>query len=223
VRVPAVTPQPTDPAVSQDASAQGATPRADASLPDLAAVLERAKGGDDEAWRVIVRHYAPRVFALVYSRCRDRTQAEDITQGVMASVAVHVCKGAYTEQGKFEPWLFRVAMNRARDLARSKARSARLFGARSGSEHLEQVADQRPPAQDGTSAPGVKALRDALQLLTAQDREVIELRHHAGLTFQAMAEVLEEPLGTLLARHHRALHKLRTLLANHAIANENNR
>jgi len=41
---------------------------------------------------------------------------------------------------------------------------------------------------------------------------VIELRHHGGLSFQQMADLLEEPLGTLLARHHRALRKLRELL-----------
>ena len=37
------------------------------------------------------------------------------------------------------------------------------------------------------------------------DREVIELRHHGGLSFKQIAELLDEPLGTLLARHHRAL------------------
>jgi RNA polymerase sigma-70 factor (ECF subfamily) len=45
--------------------------------------------------------------------------------------------------------------------------------------------------------------------LTDTDRDVIELRHHGGLSFKQIAELLDEPLGTLLARHHRALRKLR--------------
>jgi RNA polymerase sigma-70 factor (ECF subfamily) len=49
------------------------------------------------------------------------------------------------------------------------------------------------------------------------DREVVELRHHAGLTFAQMADMLSEPLGTLLARHHRALKKLKSILAGQGV------
>ena len=48
--------------------------------------------------------------------------------------------------------------------------------------------------------------------LSETDREVIDLRHIAGMSFKQMSEHLGEPLGTLLARHHRALAKLRALL-----------
>ncbi len=49
--------------------------------------------------------------------------------------------------------------------------------------------------------------------LSEADREIVELRHHAGLSFKQMADLLSEPIGTLLARHHRALKKLKDLLA----------
>ena len=48
--------------------------------------------------------------------------------------------------------------------------------------------------------------------LSEADRQVIDLRHIGGMSFKQMAEELQEPLGTLLARHHRALQKLRTLM-----------
>ena len=51
-----------------------------------------------------------------------------------------------------------------------------------------------------------------MEHLSPADREVIELRHHAQMGFKQMSEVLDEPLGTLLARHHRALRKLREIL-----------
>jgi RNA polymerase sigma-70 factor (ECF subfamily) len=50
-------------------------------------------------------------------------------------------------------------------------------------------------------------------MLSESDREVVELRHHAGMSFKSMAELLEEPIGTLLARHHRALKKLKDLMS----------
>jgi len=55
-------------------------------------------------------------------------------------------------------------------------------------------------------------LRQALAQLTDGDREIIEMRHTAGMSFRALSDYFEEPLGTLLARHHRALKKLKSLL-----------
>jgi RNA polymerase sigma factor (sigma-70 family) len=56
-------------------------------------------------------------------------------------------------------------------------------------------------------------LRMALDRLSEGDREIIELRHTGGLSFRELSDFYEEPIGTLLARHHRALRKLRALLA----------
>jgi DNA-directed RNA polymerase specialized sigma24 family protein len=48
--------------------------------------------------------------------------------------------------------------------------------------------------------------------LGAGDREILDLRHIGGLSFKALSDYFEEPIGTLLARHHRALRKLRAIL-----------
>jgi len=55
-------------------------------------------------------------------------------------------------------------------------------------------------------------LRGALSQLSEADREIIELRHHANLSFRTIADLLSTPMGTLLARHHRALKKLKAML-----------
>jgi DNA-directed RNA polymerase specialized sigma24 family protein len=51
-----------------------------------------------------------------------------------------------------------------------------------------------------------------MEQLSHADREVIELRHHGQMSFQQLAEMLDEPMGTLLARHHRALKKLKEIM-----------
>jgi RNA polymerase sigma-70 factor (ECF subfamily) len=72
----------------------------------------------------------------------------------------------------------------------------------------------RPAPGGGGVEPAVRtALVDAIASLGESDREVITLRHVGGMSFQQMADTLGEPLGTLLARHHRALRKLRDFLA----------
>ncbi len=178
---------------------------------DLAPLLAAASSGDEAAWRSVIDLYARRVFALCKSRCGRADLAEEITQSVFATVAAKLTSGAYDEQGKFESWLFRVAMNRVRDEMRRIKRHADPtdpaafggVGARSDTE------------SDGAmlGAERLDALRSAMSGLSDADREVVELRHHAGLSFKQIAELLSEPMGTLLARHHRALKKLRVALA----------
>lgn len=188
----------------------------DAAHDDQAAVqaarvtdlLERAAAGNQSAWRDLVGLYAPRVFAMAQSRCRNAHIAEDITQGVFATLCAKLGTGEYREQGKFEAWIFRVTMNRVRDLARKATRTTRIFGNRiEVDDNLDAMSQTQNQFNDK-----LQHLRDALAQLPDNDREVIELRHHGGLSFKQIADLLGEPLGTLLARHHRALQKLREIL-----------
>ena len=68
------------------------------------------------------------------------------------------------------------------------------------------------PSEAGIEPAEQAALQKALSELSEADRQVIDLRHVGGMSFRQIGELLEEPVGTLLARHHRALKKLRALL-----------
>ncbi|MBL8763710.1 MAG: sigma-70 family RNA polymerase sigma factor [Phycisphaerae bacterium] len=181
----------------------GKEPQSEAELP---AVLAAAAKGDERAWRTLVDLYSRRVFALAKSRVRRADVAEEVTQSVFATLACKLSDGSYTEQGRFEAWLFRVAMNRIRDEIRKARRSLEV------SENGLHAQTVSTTSEGGSIAPELRGLRDALARLSAADREVVELRHHAGMSFNQIAELLAEPLGTLLARHHRALRKLKELL-----------
>lgn len=174
--------------------------------PDLTPVLLAASQGDEKAWRRIVDLYARRVFALAQSRLRNPEVAEEITQSVFATLAAKLVGGGYTEQGKFEPWLFRIATNRIRDEQRRNRRHPVSHDA----EAVERTA-ARPTDSDRESEQ-IDKLRAAMHQLADADREIIELRHHGQMSFAQLAEMLGEPIGTLLARHHRALAKLKALM-----------
>lgn len=187
------------------AKGQDRTPDSDSDA--LAGLLAAAAAGQEWAWRAIVDRFGKRVFALAKSRCRRADLAEEITQSVFASVAAKVGQGLYTEKGRFESWLFRVTMNRVRD----EVRRAKRHGTCEQGDGLAIVEDPRSGRDRGETVPGegLAKLRGAMDLLAESDRDVIELRHHGGLSFRQMADLLDEPVGTLLARHHRALRKLR--------------
>jgi RNA polymerase sigma-70 factor (ECF subfamily) len=131
---------------------------------------------------------------------------------VFVTVAAKLGSGEYAEQGRFESWLFRVAMNRIRDEVRRSRRHAEPTDPEAFAEVSETGLPGAMVATAGASGDSIQTLRAAMDRLTDADREVVELRHHAGLSFKQMADLLNEPLGTLLARHHRALRKLKELI-----------
>lgn len=172
----------------------------------VAALLELAAGGEADAWRELLGWYARRVFALAHSRLRNKDLAEEVAQSVFATVAIKLGRGEYTEQGRFEAWLMRVAMNRVRDEMRRLKRQAPTSDPASLAESARAAEDEHSRDEERLR---LRNLRTALDELTESDREIIELRHHGGMSFKQMADLLNEPLGTLLARHHRALRKLK--------------
>ena len=186
--------------------------RAEAS--ERAGVLvERIRSGDEGAWPELIALYSPRVFAMCRSRLSSPELAEELTQSVFATLASKLTgeNAAYIEEGKFEPWLFRITMNRVRDEARRAKRQAKPTDP---SLMPEAGASDEAQTEGQAQTEALRQLRAAVATLPDQDRSIIELRHFSSMSFQAIAELLEVPLGTALARHHRALKKLRTALGN---------
>jgi RNA polymerase sigma-70 factor (ECF subfamily) len=201
-----------DSAMGAGASAPGFI--TDGAVQNLSALLRCAAEGDEEAWRRLIGIYGQRVFALVRSRVRRTDLAEEVTQSVFVTVASKLKSGGYTEQGRFEPWLFRVAINRTRDELRRQRRHAEPTDPDVLAESTRDPSGDTPGtfAQRTQTESDLSALRRAMESLSESDREIIELRHHAGLAFAQIVELTGEPLGTLLARHHRALKKIRQSL-----------
>jgi RNA polymerase sigma-70 factor (ECF subfamily) len=193
-------------------------------------LLARAASGDGGAWTVLVGRYAKRVFGLLVRQCGDRDLAEEITQATFVQLVSHI--GGYQERGRFEPWLFRIAMNRLRDEMRRRGRQARTMdmtgahgdGPEAGDTvwHMVQErvtaaasgegSDAEDPFERVSRAEQVQRLQAAIAAMSEADRTILELRHTAGLSFAEIAESLEQPLGTVLARGHRALLKLKKLM-----------
>ncbi len=182
-------------------------------------VLARAADGEEEAWRTLVDRYASKVFAVVLRQCRDRELADEVTQTTFVKVVGSIRR--YTERGRFEAWLFRIAMNQLRDEMRGRKR--RAMPLTSGPDELGQdwlevqaskAADSaaHDPVHRASRAEQIELLRQAIGRLSEADQRVLHLRHTAGLSFAQIAETLDEPLGTVLARGHRALGKLQKLM-----------
>lgn len=185
----------------------------------LTELIGRARNRDADAYDGIIDAYGPRLFGYLYRLTGSREDAEDLLQEVFLRLVRTV--GEYTHDGRFEAWLFRIAANLARDHARRSARAPRIaqLDAAGGGMPADgqDVLGRREPDAKGPDArmilsESVDAVQKALARLSAAEREVVMLRHFSDLTFAEISDAMGTPLGTTLARGHRALAKLRQWL-----------
>lgn len=155
--------------------------------------------------------YAPRLFGLLYRMTGSRPDAEDLLQETF----IRMLRGldSYHEDGRFEPWLFSIAANIARDWLRRQSRSP-VTAMESRDKELEPAiaSDEPGPDQVLAQAEQRDRLQQAVSELSPAEREIVSLRFFAEMPFKEIAELLQIPLGTALARAHRALGHLRERL-----------
>jgi len=187
----------------------------------IAGLIERARQLDTKAFDELVNLYSPRLYGFLYRLTGRRDDADDLVQEVFVRVVQRIDQ--YVHDGRFDAWLFRIATNLARDRLRRMKRAIPTFsgdvprgeqGDRRGLSAWEQLADlSAPPAEAPMDLEeDVDRLQMGLARLPATEREVIMLRHFTDMTFAQIAEAMGTPLGTALARSHRALAKLREFM-----------
>jgi RNA polymerase sigma-70 factor (ECF subfamily) len=178
----------------------------------LSALIQRCRAGDKAAWDEFIGLYWQRLFAYAYKATHDRDLAGDLVQETLLRVVQKLQR--YTDEGKFEAWLFRIIVNLVRDRARANARRqlrSTVVDHESGSEMTDQMAGREN--RDGAEYREEKEkLFGALEKLPELDRQVLLLRHYGCLSFKEIATIIGCPLGTVLARAHRALGKMRVLM-----------
>ena len=178
----------------------------------LCALIQRCRAGDKAAWDEFIGLYWQRLFAYAFKATHDRDLASDLVQETLLRVVQKLQH--YTEEGKFEAWLFRIIVNLVRDKARANARRqtrSTLVDSESGTELTDQMPG-RETVDGAEHREEREKLYGALERLPELDRQVLLLRHYGCLSFKEIATITGCPLGTVLARAHRALAKMRVMM-----------
>ena len=180
-----------------------APPSVSSEDPNVARLTQRAvssaKAGDPEGLHYLYVRYADDVLRYVNSFVRDRSEAEDITQNVFAKMMTAIQK--YEQRSvPFTAWIMRVARNAALDHLRAKrpipTEEVRLADTGGSQAAIERGRD----------------LREALDELPPEQREVLVLRHVVGLTPMEIAGTLKKTESSIHGLHHRGRRTLRTRL-----------
>ncbi len=164
--------------------------------------IARAKAGDQEAVRYLYMRYADNVYGYVRSIVKDHHEAEDVTQHVFAKLMTALPKYEAREV-PFAAWILRVARNVAVDHMRQRRAVP--------CEEVRELDDRR---DDGTDAQQTSlSLREALEELPEDQREVLVLRHVVGLSPGEIAGRLHKTEPSVHGLHHRGRGALRSTLA----------
>ncbi len=175
------------------------------------ALLRRVATGDRRAFDELYDRFSGMLFSTAYRVLNNQQAAEDVLQDVF--VQIWEKAPLYDpSRGKPMTWAVTLTRNKAIDRLRSTQRRSRLQDdVQRESETFEQF-DDRSSFDAVVSGETGKLVREALQKLSPDQREAIELAFFSSLTQNEIAERLGEPLGTVKARIRRGMMKLRDVL-----------
>jgi len=151
--------------------------------------------------------FAPRVYGLLVRLVGRPDVAEDLMQETMLRAFRSL--RTYRPEGKFRAWIFRIAVNLARDWVRRRPHEpATVLDDPAETSPAPHLGIEAPPDLDAQHREQRRRVEAVLARLPAADREVLLLRFYGDMAFKDVAKATGEPLGTVLARAHRALKKL---------------
>ena len=166
--------------------------------------------GNDRYFEVLLSRYKSKVFTTIYLIVKDRFVAEDLFQDVMIKVVRMIRKGKYNEEGKFLPWVVRIARNLAIDHFRKIQRNPLQRESEDYDIFHAAKADTNAE-QEIIKQENVRYIRELIQQLPDKQREVLVMRSYADLSFKEIAEITDVSINTALGRMRYALLNLKRL------------
>jgi len=177
------------------------------------ALVKASVRGDAQAFAELVARYTAPIFNLAFRLTGDRVEAENVTQEAFLR-AYSALPHSRTEMA-FKPWLFQIAVNLCRDLARKKRPDAFTDLAREDEEAPEEkIEDKAPLPLDQIEEHELeRALAHAVASLPEVYRAAVTLRYTEELSYEEIAAVLKLPVNTVRTHLFRAKTMLRKSLA----------
>jgi RNA polymerase sigma-70 factor, ECF subfamily len=167
-------------------------------------LVERVLRGDAEAYGELVSHHMRRAFSIAYRILEHREDAEDVVQDAFLRALEQI--GSLDVERPFRPWFFRIVVNQALNLRRSRA----LRTTEALPDSLETTASS--PAAAAENALLGERLRAAVAALPERQRTIVQLAELEELNSTEIAEVLDASPGTVRWHLHQARQTLRAVL-----------
>lgn len=167
--------------------------------------------GNEHALEILIRRHKSKVFTSIFMFVRDQYLAEDLFQDTFIKVVRKLRAGQYQEEGKFLPWVMRIAHNLCIDYYRKTKRTP-LITTPEGFDifNLLQFSNGNPEKIIIRQQSHQK-VREMVDRLPVEQKEVVILRHYADLSFKEIADITNVSINTALGRMRYALINLRKM------------
>jgi RNA polymerase sigma factor (sigma-70 family) len=174
--------------------------------------------GDTAAFSTLITRYKDKIFTSIYLLVKDRYLAEDLFQDVFIRVIDTLKSGRYTDEGKFLPWVMRIAHNLCVDHFRKIKRNPTIKT--SDDRDIFEVLNFSEAGVDSRIMDEQTSdkVRRMIDLLPEDQREVIVLRHYADLSFKEISQLTNCSINTALGRMRYGLLNLRKMMTEKQIA-----
>jgi RNA polymerase sigma-70 factor (ECF subfamily) len=183
------------------------------SQPTDETLVVAALAGDETAFAVLVRRYQRRLTAFLGQLVGDTELARELTQETF--IRAWSALERFDPKYRFSTWLFRIAHNLGIDqLRRRRLQTVSLYRRDADGEEVEMVVtdSEKDPFGHCENKELAQYIKQAIEELRPEYRELVLLRHFGGLSYQDIAEFKEMPLGTVKNKLFRAHSVLRRAL-----------
>ncbi|MCB0663620.1 MAG: sigma-70 family RNA polymerase sigma factor [Saprospiraceae bacterium] len=175
-------------------------------------LIDRYLTGDERAFEELLSRYQDKIYTSIYLFVKDDALAQDIFQEVFIKIIKTLRDGKYNHEGKFSQWAMRIAYNLCVDyFRRGKRRSVvqptetfDIFDVLSSKDDNAEQQIIRSQTHD--------KIRNLVDMLPPEQREVVILRHYADMSFKEIAALTRVSINTALGRMRYALINIRKMI-----------
>ncbi len=182
-------------------------------------LIGRYLQGHHTSLEILISRHQNRVYAYILMITKNKELADDLFQDTFIKVINTIRSGSYNEEGKFLQWVMRIAHNLVIDHFRKSNRIPVIDNSKNEDYDIfENLNVLEESIEDRIITEQIhQDVRKLIELLPAEQREVLYMRHYAEMSFKDIAEVTNVSINTALGRMRYALINLRKLIAENNI------
>ena len=182
-----------------------------------ALLVKNYVAGDENALATLINRHQSKIYGFIYSKISDRDISDDIFQDTFIKVIKTLKSNSYNEEGKFLPWVMRIAHNLIVDHFR-KTKKMPMFRETDEFSIFSIMSDNAPNIESQIITTQVESdLKKLIHELPKDQREVLEMRIYQDLSFKEISELTGVSINTALGRMRYALMNLRKVIDKHQI------
>lgn len=182
-----------------------------------ALLVKKYVEGDENALTVLINRHQSKIFGFIYSKIPDRDISNDIFQDTFIKVIKTLKSKSYNEEGKFLPWVMRIAHNLIIDHFR-KNKKMPMFRETEEFSIFSIMSDDSLTIENKIIQSQVEEdLRKIIEELPSDQKEVLIMRMYQDMSFKEISEVTGVSINTALGRMRYALMNIRKVIEKHQI------